>query len=89
MTREPLPVAAVVVLEHHSPIVGVAVTPCRGNVMLVGWRRRDCEDRLGSLMVMGCGLATASVTHAETGFVPLVRLVRSQLPAPARPKVLA
>ena len=40
-------------------------------------------------MVVGCGLATAGVTHAETGFVPLLRLVRSGLPAPARLEVLA
>jgi hypothetical protein len=40
-------------------------------------------------MVMGCGLVTGGVTHGVTGFVPLLRLVRSWLPAPARPKVLA
>ena len=40
-------------------------------------------------MVVGCGLVTAGVTRVETGFVPLLRLVRSWLPAPARTRVLA
>jgi hypothetical protein len=52
-------------------------------------RRRDCEDRLRGLLVVGCGLVTAGVTHVETGFVPLLRLVHPWLPAPAQPKVLA
>ena len=30
-------------------------------------RRCDCEDRLRSLMVMGCGWATAGVTLGVTG----------------------
>ena len=52
-------------------------------------RRYDCEDRLRSLMVMGCGLVAAGVTRVETGFVPLLRLVRPWLPAPARLEELA
>jgi hypothetical protein len=44
---------------------------------------------IAALMVVGCGLVTAGVTRVVTGLVPLVRLVRSWLPAPARPKVLA
>jgi hypothetical protein len=52
-------------------------------------RRNDCEDRLCSLMVMGCGLATASVTPGKTGFRAFVRHVRSRSPAPARSEELA
>ena len=33
-------------------------------------RWNDCEDRVRSLMVMGCGLVTAGVTPGKTGFVP-------------------
>jgi hypothetical protein len=53
------------------------------------WRRSDCEDRLCSLMVVGCGLVTAGVTLGVTGFVPLVRHVRSRLLAPVRLEELA
>ena len=49
----------------------------------------DCEDRVGSLMVMGCGLVTAGVTHGLTGDAALLRHVRSWLPAPARAEELA
>ena len=52
-------------------------------------RRYDCEDRVRSLMVMGCGLVTAGVTRGMTGFRALVRLVRSWSPAPARLEELA
>jgi hypothetical protein len=50
------------------------------------WRTSssDCEDRLCSLMVMGCGLATAGVTLHLTGLVPFLGLVRSWSPAPDR-----
>jgi hypothetical protein len=40
-------------------------------------------------MVMGCGLVTAGVTPGKTGDSALVRLVRSQLLAPARAEELA
>jgi hypothetical protein len=40
-------------------------------------RRYDCEDRQRSLMVVGCGLVTASVTPGVTGLGALLRLVRS------------
>jgi hypothetical protein len=52
-------------------------------------RRYDCEDRQRSLMVVGCGLVTASVTPGVTGLGALLRLVRSWLPAPARLEELA
>ena len=52
-------------------------------------RRKDCEDRQRSLMVLGCGLATAGVTPGKTGFRALLRPVRSWLPAPARLEELA
>ena len=52
-------------------------------------RRYDCEDRLRSLMVMGCGLVAAGVTPGMTGVDALVRPVRSWLPAPARLEELA
>ena len=51
--------------------------------------RNDCEDRVSSLMVLGCGLVTAGVTHGMTGLCALVRLVRSWSPAPARLEELA
>src|SRR5688572_12435400 len=44
----------------------IARTPCLGALT----RRKDCEDRLRSLMVLGCGLVTAGVTPGKTGFVP-------------------
>ena len=49
------------------------------------WRTSsiDCEDRFCSLMVMGCGPATAGVTLHLTGLVPFWGLVRSW--SPARP----
>ncbi len=49
----------------------------------------DCEDRGRSLMVVGCGLVTASVTPGMTGESALLRPVRSWLPAPARLEELA
>jgi hypothetical protein len=52
-------------------------------------RRCDCEDRQRSLMVLGCGLVTASVTPGVTGLRALLRPVRSWLPAPARLEELA
>ena len=33
-------------------------------------RWNDCEDRVRSLMMLGCGLVAAGVTHGMTGFVP-------------------
>ena len=63
---------------HRHPVVRIAET-----------RRYDCEDRLCSLMVMGCGLATAGVTPGMTGFRAFVRHVRSWSPAPARSEELA
>ena len=36
----------------------------------------DCEDSVRSLMVLGSGLAAASVTLRQTGFVPFAGLVR-------------
>jgi DNA-binding CsgD family transcriptional regulator len=54
----------------------------------VTWRK-DCEDRLRSLMVMGCGLVAAGVTPGMTGVDALVRPVHSRLPAPARLEELA
>src|SRR6476469_3855343 len=52
-------------------------------------RRKDCEDRQRSLMVLGCGLATAGVTPGKTGFRALLRPVHSWSPAPARLEELA
>ncbi len=49
----------------------------------------DCEDSIRSLIVLGCGLVTTSVTLRLTGFVPSSGLVRSWLPAPARYGVAA
>jgi hypothetical protein len=47
----------------------------------------DCEDLSSrSALVLGCWSATLNVTHRLTGFVPFARLVRSGLPAPARPE---
>jgi hypothetical protein len=70
--------------------------PCAARARTLGpfsvrsfWSRNDCEDRVRSLMVLGCGLVTAGVTHGMTGFCALVRLVRSWLPAPARLEELA
>jgi hypothetical protein len=42
-----------------------------------------CEDRVRSLMVVGCGLVTASVTLGMTGLRALLRHVHSWSPAPA------
>ena len=50
---------------------------------------KDCEDRVRSLMVVGCGLVTTGVTPGKTGVLALLRLVRSWLLAPARPEELA
>jgi len=47
-------------------------------------RRNDCEDRQHSLMVLGCGLVTTSVTPGMTGLGALLRPVRSWSLAPAR-----
>ena len=42
----------------HCPLKSVAASVRR---------RNDCEDRVRSLMVVGCGLVTAGVTRVETG----------------------
>jgi hypothetical protein len=48
-------------------------------------RRNDCEDRLRSLMVLGCGLVTAGVTPGMTGSVPWCDLsARGRRPQPGR-----
>ena len=53
-------------------------------------RRKDCEDRFRSLMVLGCGWVTAGVTPGKPGrFRALLRLVRSRSPAPDRLEELA
>ncbi len=60
----------------HGPQV---VTRC------VRRRRCDCEDSFAALMVMGCGLVTAGVTHVVTGFVPCCDLsARGCWPRPGR-----
>lgn len=61
--------------------------PHQPSSLTAAWRRCDCEDRLCSLMVMGCGLAAAGVTPGVTGFRALVRRVRSWSPAPAQPMI--
>jgi hypothetical protein len=52
-------------------------------------RRYDCDDRVCSLMVVGCGLVTAGVTPGMTGVDALVRPVHLRLLAPARLEELA
>ena len=42
--------------------MGAEPPPIRPNAFAVGRRRKDCEDRFRSLMVVGCGLVTAGVT---------------------------
>jgi hypothetical protein len=58
-------------------------------VALVDTRRKDCDDRVCSLMVVGCGSVTVGVTPGMTGVDALLRPVRSRLPAPARLEELA
>ena len=68
--------------RHHRttapPLAPAQETPRAGT--------RDCEDSVRSLLVLGCGAVTSVVTPRVTGFVPLTGLVRSGLPAPARPE---
>jgi hypothetical protein len=68
-----------------------SATPARPTCALLGAlsRRKDCEDRQRSLMVLGCELVTAGVTPGMTGFRALLRPVHSWLPAPARMELLA
>jgi hypothetical protein len=59
--------------------------PLRGVERVTDWRRYDCEDRLRSLMVLGCGLVTAGVTPGMTGLVPCCDLsTRGCRPRPGR-----
>ena len=78
--------------NRPSTEIGFQASPRSGQLNRFQWattRRYDCEDRVRSLMVLGCGLVTAGVTHGMTGFCALVRLVRSWSPAPARLEELA
>ena len=65
-TTYPPGVAGVLSWLGQTPIPAVAIAPQTAP----GWRRCDCEDSFAALMVMGCGLVTAGVTHVVTGFVP-------------------
>jgi hypothetical protein len=65
------------------------VTYLGGNYVTPRAVRPDCEDRLCSLFVLGCGLAAVGVTRKLTGFVPWRGLVHPQPPAPARLEELA